>query len=317
LILWLGAFSTLAAQQPVSVSGRVLLGRARDTVPLANAMVVVHHVTRENAGPVDSMRSDARGRYRIELRNPDSSGAYVVSVWYDSLAYVSAPVMGGGRPLVHVDDIIAFATTVDAPPIYLARRLATVARPSDAGTREVLEILELENRGGIIWVTRDTLRFTWAGRVPQRTGQFRGGEGDISPEAVRFRNDSVLVFAPIAPGQPKQLSYAYSVAAGTRTFVLPIDQATAAVNLLVEDTTATVRAPHLESRGTQAIEERHFAAYSAGPLVPGDRIEIELPAGKFHPQLLLPYVIAVLAAGMLVALVWALRRRPASSKLSA
>ncbi|HXG97054.1 MAG TPA: hypothetical protein VNJ06_08075 [Gemmatimonadales bacterium] len=299
------------------MSGRVLLGRARDTVPLANAMVVIHHVTRENAGPVDSMRSDARGRYRIELRNPDSSGAYVVSVWYDSLAYVSAPVMGGGRPLVHVDDIIAFATTVDVPPIYLARRLATVARPSDAGTREVLEILELENRGGTTRVTRDTLRPTWAGRVPQRTGQFRGGEGDISAEAMRFRNDSVLVFAPIAPGRPKQLSYAYSVAAGTRTFVLPIDQPTAAVNLLVEDTTATVRAPHLESRGTQAIEERHFAAYSAGPLVPGDRIEIELPAGKFHPQQLLPYVIAVLAAAMLVALVWALRRRPASPRLSA
>jgi len=294
------------------VSGRVLLGRARDTVPLANTMVVVHHVTRENAGPVDSMRSDARGRYRIELRNPDSSGAYVVSVWYDSLAYVSAPVMGGGRPLVHVDDIIAFATTVDAPPIYLARRLATVARPSDAGTREVLEILELENRGGTTRVTRDTLRPTWAGRVPQRTGQFRGGEGDISAEAMRFRNDSVLVFAPIAPGQPKQLSYAYSVAAGTRTFVLPIDQPTAALNLLVEDTTATVRAPHLESRGTQAIEERHFAAYSAGPLAPGDRIEIELPAGKFRAQMLLPYVIGVLVAVMVGALIWALRRRPSA-----
>jgi hypothetical protein len=236
---------------------------------------------------------------------------------YDSLAYVSAPVMGGGRPVVHVDDIVAFATTIDSPTIHLARRLATVARPSDAGTREVLEILELENRGGTTRVTRDTLRPTWAGRVPERTGQFRGGEGDISPEAMRFRHDSVLVFAPIAPGQPKQLSYAYSVAAGTRTFVIPIDQATAAVNLLVEDTTATVRAPHLESRGTQAIEERHFAAYSAGPLAAGDRVEIELPAGKFHPQLLLPYVIAVVAAGMVVALVWALRRRPASSKLSA
>jgi hypothetical protein len=299
------------------VSGRVLLGRARDTVPLANAMVVVHHVTREDAGPVDSIRSDARGRYRVELRKPDSSGAYVVSVLYDSLAYVSAPVMGGGRPVVHVDDIVAFATTIDSPPIYLARRLATVARPSDAGTREVLEILELENRGGTTRVTRDTLRPTWAGRVPQGTGQFRGGEGDISPEAMRFRHDSVLVFAPIAPGQPKQLSYAYSVAAGTRTFVIPIDQPTAAVNLLVEDTTAKVRAPHLESRGMQAIEERHFAAYSAGPLAAGDRVEIELPAGKFHPQLLLPYVIAVVAAGMLLALVWALRRRPGPSRLSA
>src|SRR5258707_7244019 len=113
---------------------------------------------------------------------------------------------------------------------------------------------------------------------------------------MRFRHASVLVCAPIAHGQPKQLSYAYSGAAGTRTFVLPIDQPTAALNLLVEDTTATVRAPHLESRGTQAIEERHFAAYSAGPLAPGDRIEIELPAGKIHSQPVLPFVNPGVAA---------------------
>jgi len=299
------------------VSGRVLLGRGRDTVPLASAIVVLHHVTRENAGPVDSTRSDARGRYRIELRNPDSTGAYIVSVWYDSLAYVSSPIIGiGGRPLVHVDDIITFATTVDEPPIHLARRLATVARASDAGTREVLEILELENRGGTTRVTRDTLRPTWAGRVPAHTGQFRGGEGDISPEAMRFRNDSVVVFAPIGPGQPKQLSYAYSVAAGTRSFVIPIDQPTAEVNLLVEDTTATVRAPKLESRGIQAIEQRQFAAYRAGPLAAGDRVEIELPAGKLHAQALLPYIIAVLAGGMALALLWALRRRPPAPRLT-
>jgi hypothetical protein len=294
-----------------------VLRGGRDTVPLANAMVVLHHVSQESAGPVDSIRTDARGRYRIELRHPDSTGAYVVTVWYDSIAYVSAAFPAGDRPVAHVDDIVAYATTTGGPPIAVARRLTTIARATAEGTREVLEILELENRGTTTRIAQDSTQPTWAGRVPEHTGHFRGGQGDISPEAIRFRNDSVLVLAPIGPGPAKQVSYAYSVASGTRSFVIPIDQATDEVNLLVEDTAAPVRAPKLESRGVQVIEQRTFATYRAGPLAAGDRVEIELPAGKFRAQLLVPYVIGVLAAGMVLALVWALRRKAAPPRLSA
>ena len=315
-MLGLGACSTLSAQQPLSVSGRVLRG-GRDTVPLAKAMVVLHHVSRDNAGPIDSINSDSRGRYRFELRQPDSAGAYIVTVWFDSIAYVSNALTIRGRPIVHVDDIVTYPTTIDSPPIALARRLATIARASDEGTREVLEILELENHGVTTRIARDSVQAVWAGRVPAHTGQFRGGQGDISAEAIRFRNDSVLVLAPIGPGPAKQVSYAYSIPADTRSFVLPIDQPTAEVNLLVECTTARVRAPKLDTLGVQAIEQRRFAAYRAGPLSPGDRIEIDLPAGKFRAQALLPYVIGVLAAVMVGALIWALRRKPAPSKLSA
>ena len=311
-----GAFSTLSAQQPLSVSGRVLRG-GRDTIPLAQAMVVLHRVSRDNAGPIDSMHSDARGRYRFEVRHPDSTGAYIVTVWYDSIAYVSNALTMGGRPIVHVDDIVTYPTTIDGPPIALARRLATIARAGDEGTREVLEILELENHGVTTRIAKDSLQPVWAGRVPEHTGQFRGGQGDISAEAIRFRGDSVLVLAPIGPGPAKQVSYAYSISAGVRTFVLPIDQATAEVNLLVEDTLARVRANKLDTLGVQAIEQRRFAAYRAGPLSAGDRVEIDLPAGKFRAQMLLPYIIGVLAAVMVGALIWALRRKPAPPRLSA
>ena len=316
MIFWLGAFSTLSAQQPVSVSGRVLRG-GRDTMPLARAMVVLHHVSRDNAGPIDSLPSDARGRYRFEIRRPDSAGAYIVTVWYDSIAYVSNALTLGGRPVVHVDDIVTYPTTIDRPPIALARRLATIARAGDEGTREVLEILELENHGVTTRIAKDSMQAVWAGRVPEHTGQFRGGQGDISAEAIRFRHDSVLVLAPIGPGPAKQVSYAYSISAGVRTFVIPIDQPTAEVNLLVEDTLARVRATKLDTLGVQAIEQRRFAAYRAGPLAAGDRVEIDLPAGKFRAQLVLPYVIGVLAAVMVGALIWALRRKPAPPRLTA
>ena len=293
----------------MSVSGRVQRG-GRDTVPLSNAWVVLHRVTREGGGPVDSVRSDARGRYRLALTRPDSTGMYVVSVWYDSLAYFSQPLNVEGRPAVHVEDIVTFSTAVTGPPLRLTRRLATVAAAHDDGTREVLEILEIENPGFTTRITRDTLVPTWAGQLPSGVGQFRGGQGDISPDAMMFRNDSVYVFGPIPPGPVKQLSYGYALPAGTRLLRIPIDQQTAEVNLLVEDTAAAVRAPRLESLGVQELEQRRFATYRAESLAAGDRVEIDLPATGFRAQRLLPYVIAVLAGGMVIALVWALRRKP-------
>lgn len=293
----------------MNVSGRVLRG-GRDTVPLANAWVVLHKITRETGAPIDSVRSDARGRYRLLLRQTDSASVYVVSAWYDSLAYFSLPLNVIDRPAVHVEDIMTFPTAASGPPLRLTRRLATVAAAHDDGTREVLEILELENPGMTTRITKDTLAPTWAGRVPENAGQFKGGQGDISPEAMVFKNDSIYVLGPIPPGPVKQLSYGYSLPAGTRTLAIPIDQATTELNLLIEDTAAVVHAPKLDTLGVSELEQRRFAAYRAGPLAPGDRVEIVLPSTGFRAQTLLPYVIAVLAGGMVVALVWALRKRP-------
>ena len=301
----------VSAPQDVSVSGRVLRG-GQDTVPLANAWVVLHAVTRETGGPIDSVRSDARGRYRLLLRRPDSTSVYVISAWYDSLAYFSLPLNVIGRPAVHVEDIMTFNTSASGPPLRLARRLATVAQAREDGTREILEILEIENPGVTTRVAKDSLAPTWAGQVPKGAGQFRGGQGDISPEAMVFRNDSVYVLGPIPPGPVKQLSYGYALRAGTRTLTIPIDQPTTELNLLVEDTAAAVRAPKLESLGVEEIESRRFAAYRAGPLTAGDRVEIDLPSTGFRAQTLLPYVIALLASGMVIALVWALRKTPSA-----
>ena len=306
---------TALFSQAVSVSGRVLRG-GRDTLPLGNAWVVLHRLARDAAGPLDSVRSDARGRYRMTLRSPDSTSAYAVSVWFDSIAYFSLPLNVIGRPAVHVEDLIAFPTTSSGVPIHLARRLATVARANEDGTREVLEILELQNPGVATRVTSDTLAPTWAGRVPAGAGQLRAGQGDISSDAVQFRHDSVIVFAPIPPGPAKQFSYGYSLPSATRVLVFPIDQPTGEVNLLVEDTVAVVSAPSLESLGIKELEQRRFAAYRAGPLAPGNKVTIRLPAGKLRAEMVWPYIKWVLAAVMLAALLWALRRRRPAPKLN-
>jgi len=299
--------------QSVSVSGRVLLG-GRDSVPLGGTWAVLHRVTHDAGGPIDSVRTDAAGRYRLRLSRArqaaDSGAVYVVSTWYDSLAYFSLPLNVLGRPAVQVEDLVVYPTTKRAPPIHLARRLVTIALPAADGTREVLEILELENTGLTTRITDDTLVPTWAGAIPSTALQFQGGQGDISPEAIKLVRDSVLVLGPIPPGHVKQLSYGYVLPAGEAGVALPIDQPTQDLNLLIEDTTARVEAPAVQSLGVQAVEQRRFAAYRAGPLAAGDRVTIGLPHGKFQPQTLLPYIIGLFAAAMAGALVWALRRKP-------
>src|SRR3989440_9027181 len=127
-----------------------------------------------------------------------------------------------------------------------------------------------------------------------------------------FRHDSVVVLAPIPPGPMKQLSYAYSLAADTRTFAIPIDQETTELNLLVEDTAAAVTAPKLERLGVQELEQRRFAAYRAGPLKGGDRVEIQLPAGRFRAQAVVPYLIGLLAAGNGVSRGWGPKKKTLS-----
>jgi hypothetical protein len=300
----------------VTVSGRVLLG-GRDSVPLRGNWAVLHRVTRQSAGPIDSVRTDAAGRYRMQLQRPraaaDSGAVYVVSTWHDSLAYFSLPLNVQGRTAVRVEDLVVYATTKGTPPIELARRLVTIGLPAADGTREVLEILELQNTGLSTRITDDTLVPTWSGAIPPTAIQFQAGQGDISAEAMKRVGDRVFVLGAIPPGQPKQLTYGYTLPAGGARFAIPIDQATRDLNLLVEDTVAAAEAPGVESLGVQQIEDRRFAAYRAGPLAPGDRVTIGLPRGPFRPQMLVPYVVGLLGAGMLAALVWALRRKPLAS----
>ncbi|HEV8264638.1 MAG TPA: hypothetical protein VGQ06_06790 [Gemmatimonadales bacterium] len=291
------------------MSGRVLRG-GRDTVPLARRWAVLHRVTRDAGAPLDSAPTDARGRYRLRLTAGDTGAVYVVSTWYDSLAYFSLPLNVVGRPAVQVEDLIVYPTTKRGPPIRLARRLLTLARPAQDGTRDVLEILELANTGLTTRITDDTLVPTWAGAIPRAALQFQPGQGDISPEAMVVRGDSLHVLGPIPPGAPKQLSYGYVLPAGIATVAVPIDQETTELNLLVEDTAAVVTAPGVQPLGVQEIEQRRFAAYRAGPLVAGAAVTIALPSSGFRPQMLLPYVIIILATGMVAALVWALKRKP-------
>src|SRR5262249_16257435 len=102
--------SLLSAQQQRSVRGTVHLGGEDTTRIVPNAMVVLHRVGRTVAGPLDSVRSDARGNYSFHYRATADSAVFFVSSMYRGVAYFTPPLAG---PDVRGDsaDITVFDTT--------------------------------------------------------------------------------------------------------------------------------------------------------------------------------------------------------------
>jgi len=198
LTAFVGRGSGDLAAQGLVVSGRVLRGGAAER-PLVGAWVVMHQVSMDGGGkPVDSTRTDARGAFTLAVRRSDSTAIYVVSSWYAGIAYFSEPAAGTHRRSA-LHPIYVYDTSSTGQGVALLRRLVTIAGRKKDGTRDVLELLELENPGAKTRIAPDTLRPTWAGALPTVAIQFRVGQGDVSPQAVTRRGDSVAVFGPIPP----------------------------------------------------------------------------------------------------------------------
>ena len=301
--------ATGLAAQGVVVSGRVLYGPAGR--PLARTRVVLHQVSMGGDGrPIDSTSTDAQGRYTLTIRRPDSTALYVVSSWHAGIAYFSEPVVPSRSTSLPLRALYVYDTSSAGPAVRVARRLVTVAKLKRDGSRDVLELLELENPGPATRVAADTLRPTWAGAIPAAAIQFQVGQGDLSARAVTLRGDSVAVFGPIPPGERKQLSYAYVLPATARRVDLPIDQATAEVDLLLEDTAAVVRAARLDSLGIERIEGRRFARYRTPALGAGAQLAIVFSDQPLAPEALVPFVVVLAALALAVGFVVALRRKP-------
>jgi len=266
------------------------------------------------AGPVDSARTDASGRYRLRVPQLDTTAQYLVSAMYMGVAYFSEPLRIRVPGTTRAGPIVVYDTvsSTHGPPIHLRRRLVTVARVKRDGTRDVLEILELANRGSHTRIAADTVRPVWAGAIPAGVLQLRVGEGDFSADAVARRGDSVAVFGPVPPGVLRQLTYNYVVPADQTTLSLPVDQPTDEVDLLLEDTTARVVSGALESLGVEPIEQRRFARYRIGPLATGARVTVGLPRPGFQVQRQWWIIVVLAGLAMLWALVVALKRKPSA-----
>ncbi|HJQ65300.1 MAG TPA: hypothetical protein VJ816_02930 [Gemmatimonadales bacterium] len=297
-----------------SLSGVLRRGAPRGGgAPLAGRWVVLHRVTMQEGGPIDSVRTDAAGRWRIRVPAVDSEAIYVVSSMYAGLAYFSQPLHPVPGRGITADPLVVYDTSTTGPPLILQRRLVTIAHPKDDGSRDVLELLELVNPGFTTRIAPDTLRPVWAGAIPAAAMQFEVQSGDFSSDAVARRGDQVRLFGPLQPGGFHQLSYAYTLPASVEALALPIDQPTVELDLLLEDTLAQATAPGLRGGGVQPIERRFFMRYRTESLPAGAPVRIAFPKAPIRAERVLPFLVVAVAAALGFGLWVALKKRPQTS----
>lgn len=277
----------------------------RDTTRLAGARVLLHRVGRELQGAVDSTSADARGRFRFRFR-ADTTAIYLLSARYGGIEYFSTPVhTNPARP----DTAIALLVydTSSTAPVTLEARHIVVPRPSENGSRAVLDLVVLLNRGLRARVAPDSLHASWSLPLPAVSTGLEIGESDVSPDAVRRQDDSALVTAPIAPGQ-KQLSLEYLIPAGHPVVEFPIGSSGGRVNLLVEERGARVSGGTLALADSQLIEGRSFHRWT-GDVPAGGSVRLTLPALPRTPVSVLAGLVA--AVGLVLAVAaWRILRRP-------
>ncbi|MBI4420926.1 MAG: hypothetical protein HY560_08885 [Gemmatimonadetes bacterium] len=295
MVCALGLPATVTAQG-ARISGRVTRVDAADSVPLAGQWVVLHRLAAAGSGPVDSTRTDRAGRY-VFLRPPtDTAARYLVGVTHGGVAYVTGAV-ALGRGSLTLDPVAVFDTS-GTQPVVLVQRHTLVQRRNPDGSLPVLELLVLRNPGHRTRVAADSLHPAWRGLLLPGAQEVEVGESDVSVEAVWHSGDTIEVTAPIPPGE-KQIVLTYLLSAAGRDLVIPADQPTGELDLMVADTTAQVVRGPLQALGIVSFENGRYLRLEGKDLSAGAPIVIRLASRPLAPGDLWWVIVAISALALI------------------
>jgi hypothetical protein len=278
-----------------------------DTIPVGGAAVVLHRVARTAQGPLDSVSADSRGRFAFRFPT-DTTAAYLLSVRYQGIQYFSQAVASNpGRPDTAV--VILVADTSSAAPVIARERTLLLSRADESGTRAVVDWVVLSNPGERTRVAGDSLRPSWGAPLPPDAQSVQLADAALSQfsaEALDFRRDSVVLFAPISPGQ-KELVLQYRIPGGLRRLSVPLTAGLDSLFVLLEEQGASVIVPRLSARDSQQLDRRVFQRWAG---VPGGAtsLEIAFPATPLSARLALPLLVGFTALGFAVLALLTLRR---------
>lgn len=270
---------TLGAQASNAVAGQVVRVTPRGEAPVAGIVVTLHRIGAGQGGPIDSVRSDARGRYRFTVATPDTAAMYLATARYAGLASFAPPLrLGAAAASGSLPGTIqVFDTTSGPVPIRVAGHHVVVSAPNVDGLRDVLEVYELENAGVL---TRVAPRGgdVFSVSVPTEVATVAATQGDYTGDAVALRGGRVRVLAPMPPGV-KQLAFRYALPSAAFPWQTSLGDSVPVVEVLVEEVNATVTGDALRPMGAVASEGRNFVRYLGRGTPSGARLTIAVPSG--------------------------------------
>jgi hypothetical protein len=290
LVLLASLTTTVGAQ----VTGRVVRIAAGDTIPAAMAMVTIHRVGTETQGAVDSSRTGADGRFRFPTV-ADSGDVLLVSANWHGVEYFASPVILGEAVTV-----IAIDTSSTAP-VSIAARHVIVGGPAADGTRDVIDLVVLRNTTSFTRTTADQQIASWTMLLPPQIANLTVGDADFAPDAFDVFADTLLLHAPIPPGE-RQFFLQYQLPPNTAELQLPLEPRPDTLSILTEENSLKV-GDGMVRAGIEEVQGREFIRYSGGEDATSP-VMIRFPDSAPPPGWLLPVLLMVVALPIL----WVTRR---------
>jgi hypothetical protein len=215
----------------------------------------------------------------------------LLSARYAGIEYFSPPIHTNPERPDTAIRIVVYDTSSTAPITLDARHLV-ITRAGEDGSRSVLDLLVLRNDGRLTRVTPDSSRPSWSGPLPDGTLGLQLGEGDISPDAASRRDDSLIVTAPLAPGE-KQITVQYLVPSDRTVLELRFTELVPSVNVMAEEETAIVSGGSLAFADSQVIQGRPFRRWT-GRVPAGATVRVLLPRPGRAPRWLLAALVGII-----------------------
>ncbi|MCC6245907.1 MAG: hypothetical protein IT353_23950, partial [Gemmatimonadaceae bacterium] len=290
-----GATSAAPVAQPAvgatssamhSVDGRVRRpvsagGDSTGMGPVAGAWVTLHRVGKDSAGPIDSIRTDRAGRYRMQWRPSGAVDAvYFASVTWGGIAYFTPPLRET-EARGDAAEITVFDTTTRTFPLAVKGRHLIVGMLDSAEMRTVIEVFELSNDSARTLVTVEgaSPAPTWSLAIPKAAQDVRVTEGEISPESFAYNDGRVSIFAPIAPGL-KQLAFSYKLPANSFPITVRAENGAVVFEVLLEDAQGTVFGEGFAAVDPVTLENRNFRRFLAQDFKPRGEVTVEVPLAR-------------------------------------
>lgn len=294
---------------PMRVDGRVVRGTRAGEVPMAQHWVVLHRLGSDRSGPVDSVRTNADGRYTFRFTTSgDTAAIYFATTSHGGIVYPTPPF----RTLATAGDaanLTVFDTTSGPVPLKRGGRHLIIGAPQSNGRRPVGEVYDLENDSTVTVVARDSVTPIYRVRLPNDVSNFRvNGAGEFGASALDRRGSEVGLYAPVSPGI-RQFAFTYELPAKAFPLAIPADVETGVLEILIEEPAADVRAPAVREVEPTSMEGRTFRRFLANEVPANAVVHVSVPRVATADRQRIYLVVAlVLLAAMGVALVYAARR---------
>lgn len=327
LLIALLPSAVLTAQKPLlRAEGHVMKPGPDSVIPVQGVWVTLHRVGRDSAGPVDSVRTDARGAYRLDFRPFGVENAiYFAATMYHGIAYFSAPIGMSGQGSGfdgpgntdgsegEEGDLMVFDTSSGPIPIAVRGRHVIIASPDSNRMRRITEVFEVANDSFVTRVAKGESDehgdAVWSTPYLEAAVELTLMEGDISTEAVRFFNGRLLTFAPIAPGL-KQIAFTYLLPDSIFPTGIPLESEVTILEVLIEEGSASASGGGLSQVAPVTLENRQFIRFIASDVPANSTIRIELPEQRSTiPPWAMVAITLIIGGGMVGTLVWAMRRK--------